>query len=276
MRVIENPKDKEKRTSLNRLDEMISSLRLGKGWSQDMKAQDGVVSALEKLLDNKYVLLCNVELEGLDVPIPLVLVGPTGVRVLYPSAARGVFRARGDVWEQLENNQQVFRPATPNLLARAILIARAVAAFLVGREMPMPEIEPVLIFVDPGTHVDAVRPEVRVLTMDGLERYLSGIVQSRAFLDKEDVQKIVNLFMHSMGHPGEGEGAAPEHDAFSFTDEGERPSSTILDRLPRGERMVSTLNKIPFSTRQWVLLGLMVIVNILILVGFVLLILLTS
>lgn len=276
MKVIENPNFKEKRTSLNRLDEMISSLRLGKEWTQDMKAQDNVISSLEKLLDNRYVMLRNVSLEGLDVPIPLILVGPTGVRVLYPSAARGVFRARGDAWEQMDNTRQVFRALAPNLLTRAMLMAQAVSAFLVVRELPMPEIEPVLIFVDPGTHVDTVRPEVRVVTMDGLERYLAGVVQSRPYLEKEDVQKVVDVFMQSMGHPGMGAGEAPKRDVFTFTDEMERQQPTILDRLPRGERVVSTLNKIPFNTRQWLLLGMLVVIDILVLVGFVLLILLAQ
>ena len=63
----------------------------------------------------------------------------------------------------------------------------------------------------------------------------------------------------------------PERDAFSFSDESAARSKgpTIADRLPRGERAVSTLNKIPLSNRQWLVLGCLVAINILILIAAV-------
>jgi hypothetical protein len=276
MKVIDNPKTQGKSSSAKPLDDLVSTLRFGKTWSTDMHAQASVIALLDKSLDNRYIMLRNVQLEGLDIPIPLVLVGPTGVRVLYPSASRGVYRAKGEIWEQMDDRSRMYRAAAPNLLTRTELMARAVAAFLTSREVPLPEIEPILMFSDPGTHVESVRPSVRIVLVDGLERFIGGMLQSRSYLDKIEVQKIVDLLTRLSGIDPDAS-PYPERDAFSFSDE-DKPSrlSTLTDSLPRGEGVVSSLNKIPFSNRQWGLLGCMAVFNILLLVAFVILILLTS
>jgi hypothetical protein len=275
MKVIDNPKASGKSAQPGKLDDIFGSLHLGRTWTQDMQTQEEVIAALDKALDNRYVMLRNVTLEGLEIPIPLVMVGPPGLRVIYPCATRGIFRAKGDVWEQMEDRQQVYRAASPNLLTRTELMGQAVAAFLAARGMPTVEIEPALFFSDPGTHVDSVRPAVRVVLVDGLERFIAGLVQSRAFLEKEDVTKIVDLFLQSMGVTERDISPYPDRDAFSFSDEPAEAKETVLDRIPRGEGVVKILNKIPFSGRQWFVLGFMVVVNIVILVAFVLLVLLT-
>jgi hypothetical protein len=136
-------------------------------------------------------------------------------------------------------------------------------------------VEPFLYFSDPGTHVDATRPIVRVLPVDGLERFVAGLLQSRVYFEKEEVQKLVDLLRKFMGVSGWQPSAFPERDAFSFADD-ERSEASVLDRIPRGEGMVKTLNKIPFSGRQWALLGCMVVINIAILIAFVVLVLMTS
>jgi hypothetical protein len=175
----------------------------------------------------------------------------------------------------MDDRQQDYRTANPNLLTRTELMSQAVAAFLAARELPTTEIEPVLFFSDPGTHVDAVRPSVRIVLVDGLERFLAGLVQSRIMLEKEQIDKIVAMFMHSMGISDRDLSPYPERDAFSFADEQEAPKESIIERIPTGEGFVKTLNKIPFSGRQWFVLGCMTVVDILILVAFVILVLLT-
>jgi hypothetical protein len=68
----------------------------------------------------------------------------------------------------------------------------------------------------------------------------------------------------------------PERDAFSFSEDEGSSEASVLDRIPRGEGVVKALNKIPFSGRQWVLLGCLVVINIAILIAFVVLVLMTS
>ena len=274
MKLIENPALSSKPATPGKLDEMLSPLKLGRALTPEMEAQEAVIASLEKALDNRYVMLRNVTLEGLDIPIPLVLVGPPGVTVIYPSPARGVFRAKGDVWEQMDARQELYRPSSPNLLTRTELMAQAVAAYLAEKLAAESEVEAVLFFSDPGIHVDAVRPSVRIVQVDGMDRFVAGLLQTPIYMEKEEVSKIADVFVKSMGISERETSPYPERDAFSFQEEASR--DTLLDRLPRGEGVVRSLNKIPFSGRQWFLLGCMGVVDIIILVAFVILVLLTS
>jgi hypothetical protein len=277
MRVIDNPKvSPEKPGTPSRLDNVLGSLGLGQSGSQELQAQEELIASLEKSLDNRFVMLRNVTLEGVDIPIPMVLVGPPGVKLIYPSAARGVFRAKGDVLEYMDDDYQAYRTASPNLLTRAASMAEKVSAYLTANNPAPVEVEPFLYFSDPGTHVDAVRPVVRILPVDGLERFVAGLLQSRVFFEKEEVQKLVDLLRKFMGVSERQLSPFSERDAFSFADDERSSEASVLDRIPRGEGMVKALNKIPFSGRQWALLGCMVVINIVILVAFVLLVLLTS
>jgi hypothetical protein len=276
MKVIDNPKvSGEKPSSPARLDNVLGSLGLGRGAPQEVQAQDELIASLEKVLDSRFVLLRNVTMEGLDIPVPMVLLGPPGVKVIYPSAARGVFRAKGDNLEYMDDRYQAYRTASPNLLTRTGLMAQALSTFLTANHPAPVEVEPVLYFSDTGTHVDAVRPGVRILLVDGLERFTAGLLQSSAYFSKEEIQKLVDLLLKSMGVSERQLVPGLDRDAFSFVDEAEPARSSVIDRLPRGEGVVKTLNKIPFSGRQWALLGCMVVVNIVILIAFVLLVLLT-
>ncbi len=276
MKVIDNPKVSEKPSSPGKLDTMLGSLGLGRNLPPEQQAQEDLIAHLEKALDNRFVMLRNVTLEGLELPIPMVLVGPPGVRVIYPHAARGVFQVKGEVLEYMDDRYQTYRTVTPNLLTRAKLMAQAVTEFINARHPAPVEAEPVLFFSDPGTHVDSVRPVVRIVQADGLDHLAAGLLQSRVYLEKDEVQKVVDYFLTSMGISERQLSPFPERDAFSFADDTGPDKPSLADRLPRGEGLVSTLNKIPFSRRQWYLLGCMVVVNIIVLIAFVVLVLLTS
>jgi len=275
MKVIDLLEESGKTGPTSPLDSVLSSLKLGRDWDQDARAQDWVVDSLAQMLDHSFIMLRNVRLEELDVPIPLILVGPPGIQVIYASALRGIFRAKGDVWEQMDDHQETFKPVLPNMISRALLMARAVESYLKNR-YPLLLIEPVLVFSDPGTHVDTIRPDVRIVLADGLERFCAGLLQSGGRLDRNAIQMLVDLI--SGTSISEAQDATPfEEDAFSFRDETKgKKTTSLLDRLPSDEPITSLINKMPFSTRQWVVLGLMVGFNILLLLAFVLIILLSS
>jgi hypothetical protein len=277
MKVIDNPTvSAEKASASGRLDNVLGSLGLGHSGFQELQAQEELVANLEKYLDNRFVLLRNVTLEGLDFPIPMLLLGPPGVKLIYPCAARGVFRAKGDTLEFMDEDYKTFRTASPNLLTRAASMAEKVSAYLTANNPAPVEVEPFLYFSDPGTHVEAVRPSVRILPVDGLERFVAGILQSRVYFEKEEVQKLVDLLRKYMGVPERQMTPYSDRDAFSYADEERFGESSVLDRMPRGEGVVKALNKIPFSGRQWALLGCIVVINIAILIAFVVIVLMTS
>ena len=277
MKVIDfsNAIDRAKSPSL--IDKMLDTLRQMRAPSAEVRSQERVVSALGRVLDNRFFLLRAVRIEGLDIAIPMTLVGPTGVRVLYPCALHGVFRVNMDNWEQMDDNQQRFRTVKPNILTRTSLMARTLGLLLSNHGLIQSEVEPVVVFSDPGTHVDTIRPTVRVVLLDGIGRFITGVLQSRSYLEKPDVQKIVDLLSNST-QPGILNSASDvKEDAFSFQDQGKQSQVLdIVDRIPRGDSLVNNLNKIPFTSGQWILIVIIAIVNIILLVGFVLLILFTT
>lgn len=273
MKVIENSKLKRKESVSNPMSDVISSIKSGLKITEDVPAEDAVIASLARMLDHRYVILKDVFLPGLKVPIPLILVGPSGVCVITPSSMRGVYRAQGENWERMDERRKDFKPAQPNMLLRAQLLARAVERFFNERGYELPKVESALIFTDPGVHIETVRPVVRIILIDGIERFTTGLAQGYPILEKDDVQKIVNLFSTSMGLADEEVSTLPEHDVFSFMDEEVEKGPAWQDRLPQGDGIVDALNKIPFSGRQWLLLGSMMVVNVFVLLTFLVLVL---
>lgn len=265
---------KEKRRGFN-LDKLLKTDRT---WSQDTQAQDSVISILQKSLDGRYFLLRNVLLEGLEIPIPLVMVGPPGIRVLYVSGARGVFRARDEYWEKMDEKSQKYRAAQPNLITRTMLMGRAVDAFLSSHVENLPVSESVLMFSDPGTHVEMQHPPVRIVLMDAIDRFVTALLQGRPFLSPQQIQVIVNLLSRSMNLPQTEKTTPLKQDAFSMKDE-EKPKRelpSINIPVPNDETAIRLVKKVPITNKQWIILGCMMLVNILLIVVFVFLILLNT
>jgi hypothetical protein len=272
MKVIDNTTTGKARGGAGAAGQVLGRLGLVTDRQRELQSQETVMAALGRALNNQYVLLRGVTLEGLEIPIPLVLVGPPGVRVIYASAARGVFRAKGEGWEKMREGARNYTIQRPNLVSRTLLMARAVLAYLNNQGQTLPEVEPVIVFTQPGVHVETVRPVVRVVLMDALDRFITGFVQSRPILTPDQVQDVVKLLGGSedVVEPVAGEII---RDEFSFREERLHVPSR-LDKIPRGDKMVSRLtNKVPFSTRQIVLLGIMVLINIIVLIALVLVVL---
>lgn len=276
MKVIENPIFESKIRWPAPFDGLVRSLRFGRSVSDDIKAQDKIISSLQRGLNNRYIMLRNVILEGRKVPIPLVLVGPPGVRVMDVSGTPGVYRAKGDAWEKMDDHRKRFQPTLPNMIARVMLMARAVEAYLTNPDRRV-VVEPVLVFSDPGIHVEMIRPAVRIVLADALGRFAASLVQSRSTLDREYAEAIVELLTVAQAETDGMEAASHVRDAFDFAEEDtRRRSAPVLAQSTFNERFISLLGKFPFTTRQWLALGIIVIVNIIILIAFVVVILVYS
>ncbi|MGD9093345.1 MAG: hypothetical protein PVF74_10890 [Anaerolineales bacterium] len=272
MKVIDNPNTDQKDSSSSQTSSVLSSLRFGRNWAEDMKAQDTVVNSFGRMLDNNYLMLRNVTLEGLDIPIPLILVGPPGLSVIYPSASRGIFRASEEKWEKLQDRQRGFKLVQPNIITRVRLMAQAVSTFLTTSQYSSLEVEPVIMFTDPGTHVETAHPAARIVHSDGLDRFIAGLFKARVLLSRPDANKIANMLMGPKIVSEEGDVTAPE-DEFSFAEQGPPPGPSLADQIPKGEGVVKSINKVPFSMKQWLVLGLLIVVNIFVLLALVVLIL---
>ncbi len=110
------------------LDRGKAIMKFGTGWIKEVEAQKEVIAVLGKVLDKNYTLLRNVTPPGLEASFPFILVGPTGVFVMYVTPLTGMFRAKGDQWGTISGN--TFKNEKPNLLTRTERMARAIQVFL--------------------------------------------------------------------------------------------------------------------------------------------------
>ncbi len=265
-----------KELQVKSLDDFLAAFKIKRSWSVDTEAQEIILAAFQRVLDNKFTMLRNVAVDGSPNTIPLILIGLSGVWVLYPSALRGVYRARGDAWEKMDSRQQTYKPSGDNLLTRTERMADAVRAYLAGHGVRDAQVGSALLFTNPGIHVEIVRPVVRVVLIDALDRFITGILQGRLLYDREEVENIVNLFTNPPAKTQKPPEEAEPKPVDSRPDELSDLKKASLERLERIDSTFSKVEKLPFSSRQWLLLGLLIFVNVIILVAFVLFILLTS
>ncbi|MGW8249006.1 MAG: hypothetical protein ACWGO1_00060 [Anaerolineales bacterium] len=268
MKVIDFAATKSDQDQTRSLENLLGSLKIGRGWSAEAEAQQTVVGAFEQMINNKYFMLRNLPLPDLDMPVPLVLVGPAGIWMLYPSRMRGVYRANGSSWEKIDDRKQSFAPAEENLLIRTEQLARAVREYLASEGMKPLQVEPILVFTNPGIHIEAARPAVRIVQVDALNRFIAGIARSRVIYDPDQVQKMVDLLAsYYQGLP----------ETVGFSSKAQARAQERIDsataNLDRFDSAFSKVEKLPFSSRQWLLLGGLILINIIVLVAFVVFIL---
>ncbi|RPI88318.1 MAG: hypothetical protein EHM41_01720 [Chloroflexi bacterium] len=236
------------------------------GRPSDAQAQEPIIAYMGKTLNNRFTLLRDYKLEGVDVPIPMILIGPTGIYLIYASAAKGVFQIKGEAMSEMKGSKN-FSPVRPNLVHRVMMMTNAFDTHLKNQGLEVTDIQPVLFFASPGTHVESIRPSVRIVQIDGLERFTSTVLQGRVVFSSEDVHNILNLMTHA---------AAPSVpvEPVEDPDSMKKKVGTIEPRLSQGLHGIS--RRMNLSSRQWILLGVMALFNVLILIGFIFLLVLTS
>jgi hypothetical protein len=168
----------------------------GFGWQAELDAQNQVTSQLIGVLGPEFVMLRGVLLPKLDAPIPLVLVGPPGVFILYASSLKGTFRARGDVWLALDATGNM-HPAKPNLPTRARLYAEAVRKYLLKNNVEAGDVEAVLLFSRNDAFVENIKAPIRVVLADGVESYASTLCLGHPSLTPDQITRIIHLLAGS-------------------------------------------------------------------------------
>jgi hypothetical protein len=162
-----------------------------------LQAQNLLIGQLQKALDNKFILIHHMTLPSLPMPIPMILIGPPGVKTIYASAVKGVFRAKGENWFSLDAPNKKYVTVSPNLVKRAFLMSQAVQDYLSHREIILPGVEPVLFFSQPGLHVESVQPITRLVQRDEIDRFVTNILQSPVIMSSSDGQVIADVLLRS-------------------------------------------------------------------------------
>jgi hypothetical protein len=247
-------------------DRIKGTFQLGFTWISEMKSQEVLIAHLNRVLDKQFTLLRNVPLPDGGVTIPLILLGPHGVTVIYNSPLRGIYRAQGDSWEIMDNRMRNFKPTKPNLIRRTLLMAQAFENFLKKREYEFAT-NGILVFTDPGIHVNTMRSEVRIILMDAIERFGTGFLQAEQVMTIENVRAIINTIETALQpeeEPDESAKVVPHQQVAQTVDSGFLQFMEPLQKRMR------------FSSRQWILVGAFLIIDVLVLIGFLIFILIMT
>jgi hypothetical protein len=170
-------------------------LKYGFNWPNELEAQKAIITFFDRQLEKGYTLIRNMPLGASGIVVPIILLGPTGIHVIYVTYLRGRYEVRANSWNEEAGNG--YKPASVNLIQVTIRMAHAVKAFIERQGVKLPiEIEPVLIAANPGLHIESVRPAIKVIMIDGVKSFVSGLATSRPILKAEAVheftERIVN------------------------------------------------------------------------------------
>ncbi len=252
MQIIELSEFRDEDGLISLENRVRGTVQFGFDWYGDMQAQERVTRKLKGVLDDEHMLLLNAPLVGTDVLAPMVLFSPQGVRLLYPSTAKGTFRAQDDQWQTYNSRTRQFTPKKPNLQFRALAFARGLLRYFESQGFPLPDIEAVLLFVNPQTHVDTASPQARIVLADAFEHFAAKILEAPTIMDQEDIHMLVE----SLLNPKLPEPEPTEEELL------EEPAQEVFDSealRPREERQdLQTEQRYgSFTRRQWIVLGVL-------------------
>jgi hypothetical protein len=170
-------------------------LKYGFDWPTELEAQKAIMTFFDRQLEKGYTLIRNIPLGASGIVVPLILLGPAGIYVINVTYLRGRYEARGNNWS--EESGDSYRPAAVNLIQITARMANAVRAFIERQGIKLPiKIEPVLISANPGMHIDFLNPAIKVMMIDGIKSFVSGLSAAPPVLRAEAVheftERIVN------------------------------------------------------------------------------------
>jgi hypothetical protein len=253
-------------------DRLRGMLQFGFSWPANMESQEVVIRYLKRYLDNSYTLLRNVSLPDLDITVPFILVGPPGITVIYNDPSKGIFRAQGNKWTTMGQSGSSFKTASPNLITRTNLMTKAVQTFVAENGYPNLPVEGMLLFTNPGTHVDTVRPDVRIVLSDAVERFASRLKNEQPVARQDERFRLIRTLTGMAEKQAEPEQPTEE-------DQGARDSvAQSIQSIDSGfSQAMSPLRRtFNFSKQQWFLLGAFVLAEVILLILFLVIIIVTA
>jgi hypothetical protein len=183
MKIIDKTPFRKEDGSISFIDRIQGTLKYGLPWYGRVQAQDKIIPVLEKHLGRSFILMRNVTLGGTDIELPMILIGPPAVLVINVITDQGIFRAQEDEWGKIVGNQ--FVPSKINHVERTARMGKVLQVFLQRAGVTGVTIESILLSANPGTHVESVRPVVRVVMSDALERFAASLSQAKSSLGPE-------------------------------------------------------------------------------------------
>ncbi len=267
MKLIEPTQKPVKKDFLQKaLDQLNRWLPFGKA---DEQFEENVIARFERGLDSRFVMLRNLQLEPLNPPFPPILVGPAGLAVLNISHEKGFFKVKDSSWWKMDKTTHRFNPSNPNLIKRSQEYAQKLATILDVHGKSHPEIIPILIFADPGVHIESTTPAIRIVLMDGVDNLINGLLNTEEVLQPNEI-RFLSDSLEVMANPEKAIPMGEGEDFFGqdlYVPEKKAPPKIPSISLPTQMPLPPVEEKLQFSRKQWIILAVLVVFTIVILLG---------
>lgn len=206
MKIIDKTPLLDEKGELGILQRVQGMLRFGFNWPNQLAVQKAIISFLDRQLEKGYTLIRNMPLGESGIIVPIILLGPAGIFAINIADGRGRYQASGESWNVDSGNG--YKPAPINLVQQTRRLSRALRAYLEWQGYNVPvNIESVLIAGDPGMHIESERPVIRVMMIDGIKSFVSGLGTGRPALNVETVHEVTERILNP--RPPKKEPAAP-------------------------------------------------------------------
>jgi len=278
MRRLECSEFRDEEGTISLESRVRGTMQNGLKWYGEMGAQNEAYEKLSKSLGREHLAIFNLPLPDTTITIPMLLLSPQGVRVILPSPLVGVYRAKGEAWMKYGGGRtRRFSPVRPNLQSRVLMMAQSVLTYLQEKGYALPEVEAILLFTNPKTHVDTSDPEARIVQADAIDHFAVNINQFQAIMNQDDILELSEVLTKPTRPKPESEPEPvpePEPEPRPI-DPIELPQesademdaafgSSASGLTPRKERSLKP-SRFPFSRRQWILLIILVFFELMIL-----------
>lgn len=170
-------------------------LKYGRNWIPELEAQNHVIAQLNRILERGYVGIRNFTLPNSEIVIPFLLIGPSGLYMIFMTPLKGHFEAKGEQWNMIRSDGSS-APVPRNLVELTSKLMRAFENYLQNQKITLKvPIEPLLIASDPGTEISSVRPAVRVLRSDAIKQFANSLLQARPVLKTDSVNELADRIL---------------------------------------------------------------------------------
>jgi hypothetical protein len=235
----------------------------------DENAEDAIIGRFTRGLDNRFIMLHHLQLGTGREVFPPILIGPPGMILLNVSLAKGFFRATEDSWWEMSKSSHRFGPGHPDLIKQSLDYAQKLASILDERGKSHPEIIPVLIFANPGVHVETTNPAIRIVLMDGVENLIANLLKSEEVLQTNEINLLADA-LEVMANPEKAIPIGEGEDFFGrdlLLSEEKAPRKLPKVPIPNELSLPPVEEKLKFTQKQWIILAVLLILTILVLLG---------
>lgn len=231
-------------------------LTQGWGWYQSRQAQEELILALDEVLSDECLMLRDVTIPRVPKPIPLVLISPAGLTVINPKAVQGFFRAEGKRWETLGRNDE-YQLASNNLIRETWLYEKTIEGYLKKHNFKAPTNRSALIFVNPETDIESIRPRVKVIRADGIINFARQLAVAKPVFTDIDFRNTVKL----LSQPRLPKETSQKNPAAPVPQD---TSPAVPKQVDESIEKIS--QAVNFNRREWIILISMAVLLIIVLI----------